>query len=136
MKALLVGMALLAEACTQTVKVGSPEYPPARSERASDPLAEVVAEFSSGSHRAALRILGDTPGLANNDARALYLAGYAWLRLHRPDLSKPLLTHAAAGGFHGYPGWESTEVLLERIAVIEQLRPPASGATRNEDGLG
>jgi hypothetical protein len=146
MKVLLLGFVLLAQACSHTVvhsPVYSPDstfdspavYTPGATTSAPDPLGDVKAEFCKGHHRSALRLLGDTPGLLNSDARAQYLAGYSWIRLHRTDLAKPFLSNAASGGFNGFPGWESTEALLGRIAVVERLRPPPAGEPPDAEGL-
>lgn len=119
MRALFIGCLLLAGACTQRIQRGPREDPPA-----GDAVGEIAAEFSKGRHREVLRLLSEKPELLDSDARARYLAGHAWMRLHRPDLAKPHL----GGDFEGYPGWETRGSLLERIAVVEQLRPPARTA--------
>lgn len=119
-KFFLSALALLATGCTQTVKVRVPEPV-----SASDPFAEVTAEFTRGCPHAALQLLDAAPDPVRNDARGLYLSGYAWLRLHLPAQAKPCLERALSGGFNGYPGWESTAALLGRIAEIERLRPAA-----------
>lgn len=127
MKTLLVGLLLLlAGGCTQTVHVGAREDPPAIPEQPSDPLGGIAAESSRGHPRTVLRLLSEKPDLLDSDPRARYLAGYAWMRLHRPDAAKPLL--GAAGDFDGYPGWETTSSLLARIEAFEQLRPPSVDA--------
>jgi len=91
---------------------------------AADKVREAGTESSKGRHRAALRILEDPPALLKSDPQAQYLAGHSWVRLHRPELAKPLLDAAVKGGFTGYPGWESADALLKRIDWIERLRPP------------
>ncbi len=123
MRALFFGVVLLAGGCTRTVHVGSHEDAPRIPEQASDPVGMVAAEFSKGNHRVALRLLSERPDLPDTDARARYLAGYAWMRLHRPDAAKSFLD--ACGDFAGYPGWETTSGLLRRIEAVERLRPPA-----------
>jgi len=135
MRAFGIGLLLLIEACTYTVTDTSPDDPPGTRERAPDPLRDVVEEFTAGHYRTVHRLLDTASGPATRDAHAQYLEGYAWVRLHRPDLGKRLLQLAAEGGFDGYPGWESTATLLERIAVVEQLRPPLSGSVKDARGV-
>jgi hypothetical protein len=87
-------------------------------------VREAAAEASKGRHRAALRVFDEQPDLLTSDPRAQYVAGHSWMRLHRPDLAKPLLAAAVKGGFTGYPGWESADAFLKRIDWIDRLRPP------------
>lgn len=135
MKALVIGLLILTEACSYTVTAPSPDDPPGTPERAPDPLREVVEEFTAGRYRTVHRLLDPASGPAASGARAQYLNGYAWVRLHRPDLGKPFLQLAAERGFDGYPGWESTGALLERIALVERLRPPLSKSVKDARGV-
>jgi hypothetical protein len=105
----------------------------AASQDAPDAVRDAGTESSKGRHRAAIRIFEGQPELLKSDPKAQYLAGHAWVRLHRPELAKPLLTAAVSGGFTGYPGWESADALLKRIDWIERLRPPpAKGLSEDE----
>lgn len=98
-----------------------------------DAVKEAGAESSKGRHRAVLKILEENPELLKSSPQAQYLAGFSWVRLHRPELAKPLLTAATEAGFNGYPGWETAKALLERVAVVERLRPPpAKGLPEDE----
>jgi hypothetical protein len=101
----------------------------------SDPVRDAAAESSKSRHRAVLRIFDEHPELLKSDAQAQYLAGHSWLRLHRPELAKPLLQAAAKGGFTGYPGWESAEALLKRIDWVERLRPPPAKDLPDDEAL-
>ncbi|HVE41768.1 MAG TPA: hypothetical protein VNM14_17885 [Planctomycetota bacterium] len=98
-------------------------------------VREAAAESSKSRHRAVLRIFEDHPELLKSDPQAQYLAGHSWMRLHRPELAKPLLGAAVKGGFGGYPGWESAEALLKRIDWIERLRPPPAKDLPEDEAL-
>jgi len=100
-----------------------------------DALKDAGAESSKGRHRAVLRILDENPELLKSDPQAQYLAGFSWIRLHRPDLAKPLLTAAAEGGFSGWPGWEPVKTLLDRVATVERLRPPPAKNLPDDERL-
>lgn len=102
---------------------------------AVDPIRDAGSESSKGRPLAVLRILDEHPALLKSDAHAQYLAGHSWVRLHRPDAAKPLLTAAVQGGFGGYPGWESADALLKRIDWIEKLRPPPAKGLPEDDSL-
>ncbi len=58
------------------------------------------------------------------DPEVCYAAGYAWMRLHRPDVARGLLIQAVCDGFEGYRGWESTGDLLSRTSQVEKFEPP------------
>jgi hypothetical protein len=103
------------------------------SQDAAELVREAGAESSKGRHRAVIRIVEEHPDLLKSDPKAQYLAGHSWVRLHRPELAKPLLTAAVKGGFAGYPGWESADALLRRIEWVGKLRPPpAKGLPEDE----
>src|SRR5689334_13878781 len=99
------------------------------------PVRDAAAESSKSRHRAVLRIFDEHPDLLKSDPQAQYLAGHAWIRLHRPELAKPLLNAALKGGFGGYPGWESAEALLRRIDGVERLRPPPAKELPEDEAL-
>src|SRR5436190_755576 len=100
-----------------------------------DPVREAAAESSKSRHRAVLRSFEEHPELLKSNPQAQYLAGHSWVRLHRPELAKPLLNAALKGGFGGYPGWESAEALLKRIDWIERLRPPLAKEISEDERL-
>jgi hypothetical protein len=100
-----------------------------------DKIREAAAESSKSRNRAVLQIFEEHPDLLKTEPQAQYLAGHAWLRLHRPELAKPLLNAAVKGGFTGYPGWESAEALLKRIDWIDRLRPPPAKDLPGDEGL-
>ncbi len=64
------------------------------------------------------------PDTQKNEPEALYLCGFAWLQLHRPEQAKPLLLAAVKNGFAGYPNWKSTQGCLADIDTVEKMMPP------------
>jgi hypothetical protein len=54
-----------------------------------------------------------------------YLAGYALMALHRPDDAAPHLDAAKARGWSKWRGWTSVESMLDRVAEVRRLAPPA-----------
>jgi hypothetical protein len=107
----------------------------ARPQDAGDPVREAGSESSKGRPRAVLRLLEEHPELLQSDAHAQYLAGHSWVRLHRPEIAKPLLAAAVKGGFGGYPGWEPADALLQRIHWVEKLRPPPAKGLPEDESL-
>lgn len=111
------------------------EHVQAQAEDTDDAVKEAMARSSKGRFGAALRSLEAHPDLLRDDPLAQFVAGTAWMRLHRPDRAKPLLVAAADRGVHAAGGWESPEKLLDRIAVIERLRPAASTGLPKDERL-
>jgi hypothetical protein len=112
--------------------------PRAQAREAQDPteaIKEAMTRSSEGRFQAALRSLEEHHDLLREDPQAQYVAGTALMRLHRPDQAKPLLTAAAEKGIAGFEGWDSTEALLARIAVVDRLRPRLAKGLPQDDRL-
>ncbi|HEY9868290.1 MAG TPA: hypothetical protein V6D08_03930, partial [Candidatus Obscuribacterales bacterium] len=79
---------------------------------------------SRGRFSAAIKSFYRLSPSEKRNAEICYAAGYAWMRLHRPDVAKGLLILAVSQGFEGYRGWESAGDLLSRISQMEKFAPP------------
>ncbi len=63
--------------------------------------------------------------LAHPSADDEYFAGDALMELNRPDDAAPHLEAAKARGWSKFPDWPSAESLLDRVAEVRRLAPPA-----------
>lgn len=59
-----------------------------------------------------------------NDPKLCFLAGQAWMDRCRPDLAEPFLLKARKQGYNGWPGYESTDTLINHTNNYQRFRPP------------
>lgn len=92
---------------------------------------QAPTEATSGSLMSAVqrRRLSDAlrtfSAMAHPSADDEYLAGYALMELHRPDDAAPHLDAAKERGWSKWPRWASADALLDRVAEVRRLAPPA-----------
>jgi hypothetical protein len=93
--------------------------------RAEPSAAQNLNDYSrKGQYLALVKTYSALSEAEKNQPSALYVAGFAWMRLHRPEKAKPLFQAAIKSDFDGYPGWTSAKTYLEEINSIERDTPP------------
>jgi hypothetical protein len=95
----------------------------------------VAHNCSGGRYFAAVKAFYRLSATEKRKPEVCYATGYAWMRLHRPEMAKGLLVFALCQGFEGYRGWESTGDLLSRVSQTEKFKPPLLKAFHDATNL-
>lgn len=101
---------------------------------AAQDLKPMQEACTQGHFLAVVRLFEEGADELRKHPEALYMAGHAWMRLHKPETAKKHLIAAAEGGFRGYPRWETVDSYLRRIETVEQHRPPVLRELAGADG--
>jgi len=118
--ALILVLALFSTACTLAARGESTD------------VRDLNGYASKGQYLGLVKTYSQLSEAQKNEPHALYITGFAWMRLHRPDTAKPLFQAAIRSDFDGYSGLPSAKTFLAQIEMIEKLTPPYCGVN---DGL-
>jgi hypothetical protein len=81
------------------------------------------SEFEKKKFSSVIGIFEKQVNINDQNDLCMYLAGYAWLKVHVPDRAKELLIRVS-DRFAVGTGWDSPQSLLRRIEQIENDSPP------------
>lgn len=90
----------------------------------ASPAPELDHHFQEINYKAVIDDFAHLDAASQQSPENLYLTGQAYLRRYDFIGAEPFLRQCQQAGFNGLPGWDPTELLLDRIHTLKQHCPP------------